>query len=518
MSMMIMLINKRRVQATQPGNGGESDVITSSILYPNKNVRITPDSAANAAEYQAFGFDIVTGGDRITSFFRIGISEGVVHPYGSNNPPALSYAHLYRGRTYKQHYYPSTDTFSVKEEIYSVPGRDLADTYGIKMDNGEYIYFGSVSPSAIAYLDDAVNTRPPENAVPFYRKASNSDLVYAPPVYLFTDPGASGVPLELKSCSPFGKPCKGANPGEYYIGFYQFDYEGTAARGYCIKTTNYFNTWSFNLIWNQAGYSENMVFYMGGGKLVDVARRDNSGNIFLYVSIDSGVTWTPKGPTQNLWWSGAFPQIIHGFVENNLLTLMCQNRDTGFVYISHANAWSNINDTQIFNRPEIFFYTFNGEINGNPSLGYPCVTPIGNGKYFVSLCTEVNGNDANRYYTITDLQTDNGLPAAPPVITTAFHTATSFRLFIDNYTDAQLQNIRGFEIDLSTQANFSTYVMARIEVVQNGGQLQVFQDVWMWSRWITPNSLITATTYYYRIRACNNNGKSGFTNGSTATL
>ncbi|WP_460891401.1 hypothetical protein, partial [Rufibacter soli] len=243
-----------------------------------KNVRVVPYSQQQTERYTAFGFAMQTGADRITYICREGISQ--TEPDGSH-----SYAHMYKGDTMQFHYYPSTDTFSEKTTIDTEPDRDLSDCYGGAMDNGKYVYFSSKSPVAIRYISTAPET--PGNAEPFLRIANDDNLNWGSRRYLFTDPGANNVPEVTQSCSTFGPITKGDAPGEYLIGFFQFGYTaGSPGRGWCIKTTDYFQTWTFHKIHERSGFSEIQVLHMGQNRVMALLRFDQGATVVGFKSTD----------------------------------------------------------------------------------------------------------------------------------------------------------------------------------------------------------------------------------------
>lgn len=492
---------------------GEGDEPIAPVSYL-KNVRITPFSEAATAEYHAFGTAIKTGADRLTLLFRRGVSELV-----DGDP---SYAHLYRGRTYQAHYTPSTDTWAAPVQIDEEIGRDLADHHGgYQMDNGEFIYFSSVSPVAIAYIDDG-EPWPAGNFSPFFRKAADESLAWGSRVTL------TGYDTSFRSGTNFGMLQAGANPGEYYIGFNVFGYGSETARKlYCLKTTDYFATWNFIEIYSGSlPFSEMSVAYLGGGRLFSFARIDNGGYLYLFKSSDSGATWTAIGQhvDNNLGWYTGAPKIPTAvFMHNGLLNIMYHDRDNFCTMISKDNDPDDFFGMAIpvFNPPEIYWYNWNGEFSGNPSLGYPIVCHAGSDRFLVAIAKEVNTQDADLYYTMDDFLTDpDGVPAAPPTIADSFITATTFRLDINGYTDAQKQNIRYFQIDVSTDAGFGSFITASYNGTSVGTDHTsvTMQNVRMAAFWIGMAALTTGTTYYIRIRAVNNAGASSYTTKTVTTI
>jgi hypothetical protein len=138
------------------------------------------------------------------------------------------------------------------------------------------------------------------------------------------------------------------------------------------------------------------------------------------------------------------------------------------------------------------------------------------------ICREEGSTNADLYYTLTDFVTDPaGVPVAPPTIAESSVNSTSFRLDINGYTDAQLQNIRYFQIDVSTDPGFSTFITASynattVNINKVGATMQ---NVLMHSRWIILNELNGGSTnYYIRIRAVNNAGASSYTTKTVATI
>lgn len=479
-----------------------------------KNVRITPFSAASDSNYNAFHTCFKSGPDQMTLIYRMGKSEIV--------DGTLSYAHLYRGRTYEVNYHPNTDTWDTPIGIDSEANRDLSDVHcGGRMDNGQYVYFSSISPVAIAYLVEfPTGPWPSGHFVPFFRKAADSTLNWGARVEL------TGYDTSLRSGTPFGQLMAGSRPGEYYIGFCQFGY-GSSETGkeiYVVKTTDYWNTWTYHLVYSCANcnFTETACNFLGNDKLWIFTRIEQGGYLTMWKSADSAHTWTAvtQDVRNNTGWNYLNVKIPSGsFMYNNQLYLMEHDRDSKFTSISKANDTSFFSSAvPVFNPMELYWHTDHGS-GGNPSLGYPTCTYFDNGKFISIIAQENNHYDADLFYTMDDLTTDASLPVAPPTVAASFITSTTFRLDISGYTDAQLQNIRYFSIDVSTSPSFASFITANY----NGNSSTVdhvgatMQNARMTALYISLNALTTATTYYIRIKAVNNNGSSSYTTINVTT-
>lgn len=478
----------------------------------SKNIRTVPFSATASNEYHAFGSGFQINSSTAAYIFRRGISETV-----GGSP---TYAHLYRGRTAIGYYSPGPDSWTALTEIDSEAGRDLSDVHCAGMlDSGEAIYFSSISPVAIAYLD-AGEPYPAGNFVPFFRKGtvSGNSITWGSRQTL------TGYDTDIRSGTVFGELQKGDNPGEFYVCMCQFGYGAseTARKLWCIKTTDYFETWSYNLIYSGTfAFSETSVAYLGGGRMFAFARLDNGGYLYLFKSSDSGATWTPLGydvlnNTGWYWNQVKIPSAI--FVKDGLLTLMYHDRDSKFVTISKNN------DPDVFftqsppelNDVEYYYYIDHGTFN--PSLGYPSLISFNSNFLFIA-CVENSTTDANLVYTMDDLTTDPaGVPVAPPTITESFVSGSTFRLEISGYTDAQLQNIRYWLIDVSTNSGFSSFITASYNGTSAGlDHVGATMQNKRMPLWILLNGLTGGTTYYVRIKAVNNAGSSSYTNKTITT-
>lgn len=453
-----------------------------------KNVRVVPASAAANNKYMAFGTLLKTGSNRMTYITRVG-----------QIPPG-TYAHLEGGRTFQFHYTIDTDTWDSGTLIDSESGRDMSDCNGGEMDNGKYVYFSSVGPDLENEID----------AVIFFRIANDSNLNWGARKNLLTDVGAIDAPASTLSGTCFGAMQKGDAPGEYYIAYVQF--YSAAGKKYCVKTTDYWETWTFYEIFGDPVFNETALVYLGSNRLVSISRRD--GFPVMYKSSDGGETWDYLNTPPNLNY-GYQPIIPHFFVDDGLLFLIYQDRDSGFIKISKDNDPDDFFSTGAFNEPELYHYTFNGESSGNPSLGYPSIRKMFSGGYLIVFAKEVSSNDADLWYSRDDLNTDpNGVPIAIPSTAVGSNSNSAY-VGMGGYTLAQMDNIRYFEVDVSTASDFSTF--ATVKYRHPSLEATLMHDARLTGLTLNLEGLPSATTYYIRIRACNNAGKSGYIQKTVTT-
>jgi hypothetical protein len=110
------------------------------------------------------------------------------------------------------------------------------------------------------------------------------------------------------------------------------------------------------------------------------------------------------------------------------------------------------------------------------------------------------------------------VPAAPPALTlnAPTLTASAFKIEITGYTQAQIQNIKQWVWDISTDAGFApgTFATLSIEWVQPA---VLVKDIAMPSMRIWPQTATASTTYYIRAKAVNNTGESAYTSTSVTT-
>ena len=160
--------------------------------------------------------------------------------------------------------------------------------------------------------------------------------------------------------------------------------------------------------------------------------------------------------------------------------------------------------TPVYNDQEV--YCYHRGTGGNPSLGYVSELKLSNGKFFIIYSKEYNNSKANLQWTIDDLVSDSTIPDGP-LLTISSVTATSFRFDITNYGD--WQNVRCCVMDLSTTADFSTFVTCKYRAVSAFPAVKI-QNIRVTGYFDIFNGLVTGT-YYLRIKGVNNAGESDYT-------
>lgn len=257
-------------------------------------------------------------------------------------------------------------------------------------------------------------------------------------------------------------------------------------------------------------YSETAGVNLSGGKYLALSRKNNSGSLTPFESTNYGVTWTRKVASNLYWFLGGLPEIPYVYYHDGVFDIPFQCRDAAMIEISKNNtAASNFgNATPVYNDQEIFSHHIG--TGGNPSLGYVSQLKLSNGYYLIAYSKEFNNNRANIQWTTTDLVTDPaGVPIAP-TITASGITSTAFREDITGYSDLNWQSVRYLSMDLSTDVNFSTFVTAKYRSTSAFPAVSI-HNIRVTGYFIPFTSLITGTTYYFRIKACNNAGCSPYT-------
>lgn len=250
--------------------------------------------------------------------------------------------------------------------------------------------------------------------------------------------------------------------------------------------------------------------------------RDNQGGELTPVeSTNSGVTWTRRNFINLYWFIQGGSEMANILVHDGLFDVIYQCRDAKMVHISANNDPSNAavfgTANPVYNNPEI--YSHHLGTGGNPSLGYPTIHRLPNGHVVTIYAKQLTDLDANIMWTRDDFLTDpdGTIPPPPPSLGSNSITSTTFQVTIDGYTDKQLENIRYMQMDISTSPTFASFVTAKYRnvgtfpasVIQNIRVLGLFDNI---------SVLTTATTYYIRIKACNNLGCSAYTTINVTTL
>lgn len=304
----------------------------------------------------------------------------------------------------------------------------------------------------------------------------------------------------------YGPLITGDVPGEYYHIMYQ-----TAPSRYrisIVKTIDYWNSYSeIGTIYDGTiPYSETAGINLGQGKFLALSRSNNSGSLTPFESVNYGVTWLRR-PSSNLYWfNGGSPSIPFVYGHDGVFDVFYECRDTSMMHISKANTLFNFGNSQPFyNVQEMYMY--HRGTGGNPSLGYGSMIKLTSGKFFMIFSKEYTTTRANLQWTIDDLVSDASIPDAP-LLTISGITATAFRFDITNYGD--FQNVRYLLMDLSTSADFSTFVTCKYRSISAYPAVPI-NNIRVVGYWDTFNGLTTGTTYYLRIKGVNNFGESIYT-------
>jgi hypothetical protein len=431
-----------------------------------KNIQPITDLTA----YEAFGFAVQNGADQVTYFDRYA-------PGGTHTTKGGLYFRTFTGIL--------EAVVSPPQVIYHTP-ENVSGVSGGQMDDGTTIVFFVVNHA------DATRD--------IYMVKGDSGNNFTAPV-LFDWAGVTKLPGGFF----YGPMVKGDNPGEYYHALYQV--APGRYRVSFVKTTDYWATYGeIGVLYDGTiPLSESAVANLGGGKFVSITRVNNGGGLSTIESSNGGVTWVRR-PSSNLyWWNGGGPSIPWIYAHDGVFDIFYECRDTSMMHISKGNTVADNfgKSTPVYNAPEI--YAYHKGTGTNPSLGYGCQLKLSNGKYFMIFSKEYTSARANLQWTMDDLVTDPGdVPASPEVAISAI-TATSFRFDITNYGD--FQNVRYLTMDLSTSADFSSFVTCKYRAI-SAYPAAVINGIRMVGYWDTFNGLLTATTYYLRLSGVNNLGPS----------
>src|SRR5205814_1896449 len=164
------------------------------------------------------------------------------------------------------------------------------------------------------------------------------------------------------------------------------------------------------------------------------------------------------------------------------------------------------NSSPFYRDPEI--YAYNHGTGSNPSLGYPSMIRMKNGNFLIVFSKQFHDTKANLLYTEDDLWTDpDDIPQKPKVVPSNF-TQTSFRIDVTGYDDKQIENIRWLSHDLSEDSTFETFTTCKYRTYSYPAA--EIRDIRMTALWSAFSGLKPLTTYWLRIKACNNKGCSGY--------
>lgn len=454
--------------------------VTSNVPSNIKNIQSIDDSS-----YEAFGFAVQNKVNQATYYY----SHAITHTTGGK----LAY------RTYNiiAHIWSNYTIFQ-SDSIH------IAGCSGGKMDNDSTVLF-------------SVRTHPNVIHAPrdIYIQKVDSNNNFSPPVAF----DWTGI-TKLQGGFFFGPLIHGDTTAHSGMILYQTsgDTSSTRYRISLIWTTDRWAHYYEKGVVHDGtlDYTETSCVNLGGGKYLALARKNNAGSLTPFESSDYGATWTRR-PSSNLYWNaGGLPEIPDTWdnTANDSFNVFYECRDASMMQISKGNTVANFG-TATFSLPEI--YSFNLGTGGNPSLGYGSQLKLANGYFLMIYSKQFNNNRANIQWTIDNLVTDpGGIPVAPTIPTSSI-TTTSFRIDVTGYTNHQWENVRYMSMDLSTHADFSDFVTCKYRAVSAFPAVEI-HDIRVTGPFVIFNVLTTGTTYYLRLKACNNAGCSAYTTINVTTL
>lgn len=454
----------------------------------------------NQTGYNAFGFCIKTGPDRITAFFRHGDT------------------HLTNGVIQGQHFTISTEAIGTPFEIYADPGGlDMRDVWGGIMDNNEIILFSCSSE----YTGDPETGNLKSHAL-MLRLDINMNVLDT--VSLF-----NGSVPEMQRGLPFAGMQKGIAAGTYYQAMWQFNSDaGTVDKPTfplyridVLKTTDYWDTWTvLNVYEGTLAQSEcALAVYPDEDHMRMFVRRDPGGMMRLYESVNAGVNWTDRGNLVDLGVNGTQSKMPFALINSSgLMDIMVQDRSDGWIKLSRNNPTSNFGSVAL-EPDECWYFNRAGSITvgSNFKLGYTSMIELAAEKYFIMFARQPTLTQADLYYSFDDfIKTE--VPITPNLIVLPSSITTTTALvyckmdddIVDGYTLKELENIQYFEWSISTD-NFATFTTARIRFSSGSYSFAgVINSYRLSSQLLNIYELTAATTYKVRCRAVNDFGASSW--------
>ncbi len=457
-------------------NHGVSSHVTTNI----KNIQSMDDSA-----YDGFQTVVQNGPNQCTMYY----SHGTTHTTG--------------GKLYYKTYNIAAGIWSAGT-LFQSDSIHINGCYGGKMDNDSTVLFSARVHTDIYGTRDI-----------YIQKVSADNHFSSPVAFDWT-----GI-TKLQGGFFFGPLIYGDVAGESGMMLYQSNGD-TGTTHYRISLIWTTDRWAH---YYEKGvvhdgtldYSETAGVNLGGGKYLGLSRKNNSGTLTPFESTNYGVTWTRREFSNLYWYVGGLPESPYIYPHDGVFDVPFQCRDAQMIEISKNNtvAANFGNSTPVYNDQEVFSHHLG--TGGNPSLGYVSELKLSNGYYLIVYSKQFNNNRANIQWTTTDLVSDPaGIPAAPTIATSGIST-TSFRIDVTGYSDENWENVRYLSQDISTDAGFSTFVTAKYRNTSAFPAVPI-QDIRVTGYYDIFNSLTTGTTYYYRIKACNNIGCSAYTTTSVTTL
>lgn len=486
-----------------------------SVVSNIKNPKVIPNVLKSTGlpsdhQYVAFGPIINLGSDTATLSDTSILWSRMATGHTTGGLPAYNIYHI------------STDTW----DGYTVMRTDTVDNrdgYGTKMDNDSIIYW-----SCISFLDaiDSHTGNPIPGSTQIFQIRIGRNLGMTDTINFRVPPG---VPM-LQRKFIYGKAAYLDSPGHYATTLLTYNVDtGNLSRVilYVLKTTDYFRTYWLVKVWDNTidgsgSPDETAIAYLGSGRVGLWTRLFLGGVLYYTESSNYGNTWTFRGNADSLWWykAGADMQAsVYKFPRKDSAIILYGNRDNDNIEVGLWKKPSEFFGTHSFGRPELYFYNRSEDAGAaNSSLNYVSTFPIvGDSVFLTTWYHEKSLDTAFAYYTRDNFKTDpSGIPVAP-TITVSGITTTSFRIDLTGYTQAQKNNIRYLRFDLSTDPAFGSFVTAKYQTPTSTSAV-LLQNIYMNAYWDIFNSLTTGTTYYLRIKACNNAGCSSYTTQTITTL
>ena len=213
---------------------------------------------------------------------------------------------------------------------------------------------------------------------------------------------------------------KGDRAGEYFMPMYQFNIGTNAKRlVQCFYTSDYWNSYKLQgtIYDGTTPLGEASMIFLGSGRLLALTRSNASGVLVPFESVDYGVTWKRREPSNLYWWISQ-PEIpyVYNDTATKTFDIIYECRDANMIEISKYNDLANFgNELPFYRNAEIYAHHL-GE-GSNPSLGYPSMIRMKHGNFLVIYSKELNDYRANIVYTEDDLQSDPGdIPEKPTIV------------------------------------------------------------------------------------------------------
>jgi len=453
--------------------------VPSQLVSDIKNIQSINDNS-----YEAFGFPVQTGPNQVTYYY----TRGLTHTTG-------------QGLYYRK--------YNIAASMWSDPLLIYDDSINNSISNGGQMDNDSIVLFSLSTHTDIYHSKD----IYIHKCGPNNNFSHR------TIFNWSGI-VKLQAGTFFGPLVKGDVPGEYYNILYQFNNDTGSARHRisCIKTSDYWNTYSeVGVLYDgSAQYGETAAVNLGGGKFLALTRNNIAGTLTPFESTDYGVTWTRRVPSNLYWFNVGNPEIPYIYPHDGVFDIAYQCRDAYMIQISKGNSLANFgNATPVYNDPEI--YSYHRGTGGNPSLGYISQLKLSTGRYLMIYSKEYDYNRANIQWTVDDLLTDPGGVPAPPAIETSGIGTTTFRIDITGYSDKDWENVRYLLQDISVHSDFRDFVTCKYRNITVYPSVEM-HDIRMTGYFDTYSSLMSGTTYYLRIKACNNAGCSAYTTIVATTL